>query len=288
MALRWRNQRPANGVLWRGVVSAEGSGEEGSRVKRGAVLIALAASLMCYASPATAKGSIPARAYAVITGPGLSHPIVFVAPWRESVGGFSEGEGDIFLGLAGSSGAIPAAKVQIGGGDFRPSGVLPIDEVPSRAARGPQYRLTWFRDGVKAVAKQNIYPYASSLPVVYTFPSSRRALIVLFGRFQAPAQLWTGWGRATSFALKNALLFRGLPAVAPAVAAGQGNGSLSSVPTDAPNTTPATGSVPAAPHARPVLSAVLAVFILLAVLSTAFLLIRRRSDEHSPLSRPTA
>ena len=256
-------------------------------MKRGAVLIALAASLMCYASPATAKGSIPARAYAVITGPGLSHPIVFVAPWRESVGGFSEGEGDIFLGLAGSSGAIPAAKVQIGGGDFRPSGVLPIDEVPSRAARGPQYRLTWFRDGVKAVAKQNIYPYASSLPVVYTFPSSRRALIVLFGRFQAPAQLWTGWGRATSFALKNALLFRGLPAVAPVVAAGQGNGSLSSVPTDAPNTTPATGSVPAAPHARPVLSVVLAVSILLAVLSTAFLWIRRRSREHS-LSRPTA
>ena len=62
-------------------------------------------------------------------------------------------------------------------GDYGPSGVLPIDEAPSRAARGPRYRLTWFRDGVKEVAKQDIYPYATAGPVVYTFPSSRRALI---------------------------------------------------------------------------------------------------------------
>jgi hypothetical protein len=256
-------------------------------VKRRAIVFAVAASLMCYASPAAAKGSIPARAYAVITGPGLSHPIVFVASWRESVGGFSEGEGDIFLGLAGASGALPAAKVQLGGGDYRPSGVLPIDEVPSRAARGPRYRLTWFRDGVKAVAKQNIYPYASSLPVVYTFPSSRRALIVLFGRFQAPGQLWTGWGRATSFALKNALLFRGLPTVAPAVAAGQGDGPTDSVPADAPSATLTTGSVVPAPQAGPVLAVVLAAVILLMVLSTAFLWIRRRSREASANTRPT-
>jgi hypothetical protein len=258
-------------------------------VKRGAVLFAVAASLMCYVSPAAAKGRIPAHAYAVITGPGLSHPIVFVASWRESAGGFSEGEGDIFLGLAGASGAIPAARVKLGGGDFRPSGVLPIDEVPSRAARGPRYRLTWFRDGAKAVAKQNIYPYASSLPVVYTFPSSRRALIVLFARFQAPAHLWTGWGRATSFALKNTLLSRGLPAVAAAVPAGRGNGPISSVPTDSPTTTPATGSAPAAPHGGPVLSVVLgATVVLLAILSTTFLWVRRRSREPSRLSRPTA
>ena len=271
-----------NGVLWRDVVPAEDSHGEGSRVKRGAVLFAVAASLMCYASPAAAKGSIPSRAYAVVTGPGLSHPIVFVASWRESVGGFPEGEGDIFLGLAGASGAIPAARVQLGGGNFRPSGMLPIDEVPPRAARGPRYRLTWFRDGVEAVAKQNIYPYASNLPLVYTFPSSRRALIVLFGRFQAPAQLWTGWGRATSFALKNALLFRGLPAVAPAVAASQGNGPTSIVPTDAPSTTTATGSVPAAPRGGPVLPSVLGAVILLVILSMAFLWIRRRSRTPNP------
>jgi hypothetical protein len=245
-------------------------------VKRGAILCAVAASLMCYASPAAAKGNIPARAYAVITGPGLSHPIVFVASWRESVGGFSAGEGDLFLALAGRTGALPAGKLQTEAGDYIPWGVLPIDEVSSKAARGPRYRLTWFRDGVKDVARQNIYPYAPSGPLVYTFPSSRRALIVLFGRFQDPAHLWTGWGRATSFELKNTLQFYGLPTVAPAVAAGQGNGPTSSVPTDAPSAI-STGSVARASLARPVLAVALAAVILLAVLSTAFLWIRRRT-----------
>lgn len=260
-------------------VPAESSRGEWSRVKRGAILFAVAASLMCYASPAAGKGNIPTRAYAVITGPGLSHPIVFVAPWRKSVGGFSAGEGDLFLGLAGASGALPAGRLQTEAGHYIPSGVLPIDEVPSRAARGPRYRLTWFRDGVKDVAKQNIYPYApSGLPLVYTFPSSRRALIVLFGRFQDPAHLWTGWGRATSFDLKNTLQFYGLPPVAPAVAAGQGNGPTSSVPTDAPSASPTTESVAPAPQAGPVLAVVLAA-VLLAVLSTAFLWIQRRSRE---------
>jgi hypothetical protein len=249
-------------------------------VKRGAILFAMAASLMWYATPAAAKGNIPTRAYAVVTGPGLSHPIVFVASWRESVGGLSAGEGDLFLKLAGSSGALPAGRVQTGGeGEYMPSGVLPMDEVPSRTARGPRYRLTWFRDGVKEVAKQNIYPFARGLPLVYTAPSSRRALIVLFGRFQAPAHLWTGWGRATSFALKNTLLFHGLPTVAPAVGAGQGNGPPNSVPTDAPSATPATRSVAPASQARPVLAVVLAAVILLAALSTALLWIRLRSRE---------
>ena len=248
-------------------------------MKRGAILFAVAASLMCSASPAGAKGNIPARAYAVITGPGLSHPIVFVAPWRDSVGGLSGGEGDLFLKLAEASGALPAGMVQPGGeGDYVPSGVLPIDEVPPRAARGPRYRLTWFRDGVEAMAKQNIYPYASGLSLVYTFPSSRRALIVLFGRFQAPAHLWTGWGRATSFDLKNTLLLRGLPSVEPAVAAGQGNAPPSSVPTDAPSAIGTTGSVAPASQAGSVLAVVLAV-ILLAVLSTAFLRTLRRSRQ---------
>ena len=248
-------------------------------MKRGALLVALAASLMCYASPAAAKGNIPTRSYAVIAGPGLSHPIVFVAPWKESVGGFSTGEGDLFLGLAESSGALPAGKLETEPGEYIPSGVLPIDEVPSKAARGPRYRLTWFRDGVKDVAKQDIYPYAPSGPLVYTFPSSRRALIVLFGRFQAPAHLWTGWGRATSFALKNTLQFYGLPTVAPAVTAGLGNGPTSSVPTDAPSAPPNIASVAPTSRAGPVLAVVLVAVILLAVLATAFPWIRRRSQE---------
>lgn len=242
-------------------------------MKRGAILAALAASLVCFASPAAAKGNVPTRAYAVITGPGLSHPIVFVAAWRESEGGFSAGEGDLLLGLAGASGALPAGKLETEPGEYVASGVLPIDEVPSREARGPRYRLTWFRDGVKAVAKQNIYPYASGLPLVYTLPSSRRALIVLFGRFQAPAHLWTGWGRATSFDLKNTLLLHGLPTVARAVA--PGHVPTSSVPTDAPSATPTTGSIAPASQAGPVLPVVLAAVILLAVLSTAFLRMRR-------------
>jgi hypothetical protein len=253
-------------------------------VKRGAILFAIAASLVWYASPAVAKGTIPTRAYAVITGPGLPHPIVFVAPWKESVGGFSTGEGDLFLGLAGGTGALPAGKLQTEAGDYIPSGVLPIDEVPSRATRGPRYRLTWFRDGVKDVAKQNIYPYAPRGPLMYTLPSSRRALIVLFGRFQDPAHLWTGWGRATSFDLKYALQFHGLPTVAPAVAAGQGNGPTSGIPTDAPSATPTAGSVTPLAQAGSVLAVVLAAVILLAVLPTAFLWIRRRSRESDAVS----
>ena len=246
-------------------------------MKRSAILFALAASLMCYASPATAKGNIPTRAYAVIRGPGLSHPIIFAAPWTESVGGFSEGEGDVFLGLAEASGALPAGMLQTGGkGDSIPWGVLPIDEVPSRAARGPRYRLTWFRDGVKEVAEQNIYPFASGLPFVYTFPSSRRALTVLFGRFQDPAHLWTGWGRATSFDLKNTLQFHGLPTVAPAVTAGQGNTPTNAVPSDVPSTTATTGSVVPAPQAGPV-PAVVVVVILMTLLSAAIPRVRRRS-----------
>jgi hypothetical protein len=249
------------------------------RVKRGAILIAAAASLICSASPAAAKGNVPTRAYAVLSGPSLSHPIVFVASWRESVGGFSAGEGDLFLKLAGASGALPAGMVQPGGeGDYVPSGVLPIDEVPSAAARGPRYRLTWFRDGVEAVAQQHIYPFAPDLPLVYTFPSSRRALIVLFGRFQAPAHLWTGWGRATSFDLKNMLLLRGLPTIEPAVAAGQGNGRTSSVPAEAPESL-STGSVAPASQAGRVLAVVPSAVMLLAVLSAVILWIRRRRQE---------
>ena len=185
--------------------------------RRAILLFVLAASLACSASPATAKGNIPTRDYAVITGPDLSHPMVFVAPWRESRGGFYTGEGEFFLGLAGGTGALPAGKLQTEQGNYIPAGVLPIDYVPSQAARGPRYRLTWFRNGVKDVAKQNIYPYAPAGPLVYTFPSSRRALIVLFGRFQSPSRLWTGWGRATSFDLKMTLQFYGLPTIAPAV-----------------------------------------------------------------------
>jgi hypothetical protein len=255
--------------------------------RRAVLLLVLAASLVSTASPAAAKGNIPTRSYAVITGPGLSHPIVFVSPWKRSLGGFYTGEGERFLSLAGGTGALPAGKEQTETGDYVPSGVLPIDEVPSRADRGPRYRLTWFRDGVKGVAKQNIYPYAPGGPLVYTFPSSRRALIVLFGRFQAPNHLWTGWGRATSFDLKTTLQFYGLPTVAPAVRVGEGNGPLGGIPTDAPSAVPTIGAVAPLSHSGPIFAVTLSVVFLLVVLAMALLWLSHRGRETDSVARST-
>ena len=173
-------------------VVAEGSRGKGTLLRRGAILLVLSVSLVWSAGPAAAKGNIPARGYAVITGPGLSHPLVVVAPWKRSRGGYYSGAAEPFLGLAGGTGAIPAGRLETEAGEYVPYGVLPIDKVPSEVGRGPRYRLTWFRDGVNEVARQNIYPFASAGPLVYTFPSSRRALIVLFGRFQVPAHVRNG------------------------------------------------------------------------------------------------
>jgi hypothetical protein len=253
-------------------------------VKRGAILLlVLTASLALSATPAAAKGNIPTRTYAVVTGPGLPHPIVFTAPWKDSRGGFYTGEGELFLGLAGGTGALPAGRLKIGPGNYVPDGVLPIDEVPTQGARGPRYRLTWFRDGVEEVAKQNIYPYAG-FPLVYTFPSSRQALIVLFGRFQSPAHLWTGWGEATSFDLNTTLQFYGLPSVEPEVRADQGDAPSTSVATHAPSTAPVTGAVVPARHSGSAPAVVLSVAILLAILATTFLWMRRRSRKTDAVS----
>jgi hypothetical protein len=139
--------------------------------------------------------------------------------------------------------------------------------------------LTWFRTGVKDVAKQNIYPYAPAGPLVYTFPSSRRALIVLFGRFQSPNHLWTGWGRATSFALKMTLQSYGLPTVAPAVRANQGSDPSSGVPAEAPSAVPTVGAVvPASPQAAPVAAIAVSVSLLLVLATAVLWLSRRRRD----------
>ena len=69
---------------------------------RHAILLMFAASPVPSASPAAAKGTIPTRSYAVITGPGLSHPIVFVAPWKKPFGGFYAAEGERFLTSRGN------------------------------------------------------------------------------------------------------------------------------------------------------------------------------------------
>jgi hypothetical protein len=257
---------------------------KGLCLRRGAILLVLAVSLVWSASPAAAKGNIPARGYAVITGPGLSHPLVVVAPWKKSRGGYYSGEAELFLGLAGGTGALPAGRLETEAGDYVPYGVLPIDKVPSEAARGPRYRLTWFRDGVNEVARQNIYPYASAGPLVYTFHSSRRALIVLFGRFQAPAHLWTGWGRATSFDLLRALRAYGLPTVAPTAPAGQSEASPGNVPAQAPSAVPTAAAVVPAPSSGHILPVSLFAVILLALLAMSVLWIGRRSRERDPVS----
>src|SRR6266511_3564319 len=103
---------------------------KGVCVKRGAVLLAVAASLIAAPDPAAAKGSIQARGYAVITGPDLSHPIVYSAPWDSSKGGYYSDEAEIFLNLATYSGAIPAGRDLITGGGSVPDGVLPMRLVP--------------------------------------------------------------------------------------------------------------------------------------------------------------
>ena len=194
---------------------------KGVCVKRGAVLLAVAASLIAAPDPAAAKGSIQARGYAVITGPDLSHPIVYSAPWDSSKGGYYSDEAEIFLNLATYSGAIPAGRDLITGGGSVPDGVLPMRSAPMRDALGPGYRLTWFRDDVSDVASQDIYPYARGSPIVYTFPSSRQALITLFGRFQDPDHLWTGWGRDTpQGSLLGILQSKGLPRTVPTAGVG--------------------------------------------------------------------
>ena len=250
---------------------------------RRVVTLLIAASLVWSASPAVAKGNIPPRGYAVITGPGLSHPIVVVAPWKRSQGGYYSGEAELFLGLAGGTGAIPAGRLQTEGGDYVPYGVLPIDTMPSVTERGPRYRLTWFRDGVRKVARQNIYPYARPAPLLYTFPSSRRALVVLFGRFQAPAHLWTGWGRATSLDLLKALQAYGLPTVAPV--ARQDEAPPEGAHADAASAVPTTAAVGPASSAGHVLPVSLTAVILIALLAMSVPLLRRRYLEKSSRGR---
>jgi hypothetical protein len=238
-------------------------------VKRGIVLFAIATSLLVVPGPAVAKGKIPSRGYAVLTGPGLQHPIVYVAPWAASNGGYYGDSAELFLALATYTGALPAGRNDMGGGSYVPDGVLPLDSAPRPDTLGPSYRLTWFRDGVPEVAEQTIYPYAIYGPDVYTFPSSRHALISLFGRFQDPAHLWTGWGETAPLSrrsLRGLLEAKGLPETAPSGAGPQA--LISPRPTTGAivGGSPATSRVP---------SALFALAVLL-VLGAAVFWLRRR------------
>jgi hypothetical protein len=245
------------------------------------MLLAMTTSLVCLAGPVSAKGHFPTRAYAVLTGPGLAHPIVFAAPWKKSLGGYyGEGEADRFLGLAEGTGALPAGRLQTESGDYVRYGVLPIDDKPSVADFTPRYRLTWFRDGVDTVAVQDIYPYAAAGPVVYTHPSSRRALIVLFGRFQSPADLWTGWGRATTFDLRKFLQYHGLPTVAPEVHANSTKGASGAAPTSTHSALPMDGQVQRTSQPTRMPPFAVSAAVVLVVVSAIALWTRRRRKSH--------
>ncbi len=247
-------------------------------MKRLSVAFVTVLSMLCIGGGVSAKGPAHTRGYAVLTGPGLRHPIVIVAPWKKSNGGYCGSEAERFLAFAEGTGALPAGRVQNDvGGEYEPSGVLPIDKVPWKAARGPRYRLTWFRDDVKEVAKQDIYPYGVGGPYVYNFPSSHQALIVLFGRFQSPAHLWTGWGQATSFDLQKFLQFYGLPVIAPTSQASHESDPPRSVRPDVSVTIPTAGIVPVSSSGS--LSLSLPVILGLLVFVTIAVSIRRRSRE---------
>jgi hypothetical protein len=245
------------------------------QVNRRAILLMMASmvagAVIWAPGLAAANGDVQIRGYAVITGPGLAHPIVYSALWDSTRGGFYSDEAEIFLALANLTGAIPAGRDLLAGGGSVPDGVLPIASPPTkRSALGPRYRLLWFRDGVPDVAKQDLYPYAAGGPLVYTLPASRPSLVDLFGRFQDPAHLWTGWGRATSSNLLNLLRFKGMPVIAPTNGivgntGSPGNGTTSGDAVD----TPRSGS----DSARPLLAIVLAS---VAVLATGAIWLRRR------------
>ncbi len=150
--------------------------------------------------------------------------------------------------------------------------MLPLSEKLKASGLGPRYRLTWFRDDLDVIVEQDIYPYGLGLPVVYTETSSRKGLLTLFGRFQAPHHVWTGWGKATDIALLQSLWYRGLPLTAPATPRSKHRSPAADViaPT-LPVPAPSATSRPAI-----VVAAVLAI-----LLSSTALYRRRR--RHAPL-----
>jgi hypothetical protein len=232
------------------------------------VLVAVIAS----AFPAAAKGHVEPRGYVVLTGPGLRHPIVISAPWNPRWGGYYGTEAEYFIGLAESTGAISVGngKVSLGRGDFDYEGVLPIAQDIHPDALGPRYRLTWFRDGLDAVVEQDFYPnVGNGLPYVFTHPDSRRGLLTIFGRFQAPrSRVWTGWGKASDGNLLHGLQARGLPKVPPVH---QKEGAVaSSQPSTVAVLVPTTTSDVAASRIP------LAILALLAALTAVALLLSRR------------
>ena len=162
----------------------------------GLLIGAMVALLVGIPAEASAKGAEVVRGYAVVTGPGLPHPIVFSAPWDRSMGGYYSLEAEDFVNFATFAGGIP--------GYVRPS-----SQAPAPASLGSGYEVIFFRDCCRLAVHQVVYPFAQGGPWVYMPPGQRPAMRRVFGRF------WGG-GAASGWALAHLGLVvlleqRGLP-----------------------------------------------------------------------------
>jgi hypothetical protein len=166
------------------------------RVVYTAFAVVLAAALIPTA--ALAKGA----SEATIVGPGLSGPIEL------SASGGAETIGELGY-IAMSAGFFPAVFAQT------PDPML--DERPA-GSLGPRYTVTYVMPGPgnqRNELVQDIYPYAQPDPVTYTQPRQR---------YWTTEQTRGGWYVATREPLKEQLVAAGLPATAPAVGGGDGDG----------------------------------------------------------------
>jgi len=138
------------------------------------------AAVVALATPALAKG--PSQA--VITGPGLAHPVVIS-------GDGEPGQLGRLAGLAALTGLYTA---MFGPGVSEPA-PAPLHGVPSGATLGPRYTIVYTVPGVTPQPgqefgriREGLYPRAAGGPVIYIPPGQQG-----FGQ----PLLVTGWLRGT-------------------------------------------------------------------------------------------
>jgi hypothetical protein len=139
-------------------------------LRRLIVLIALAGGMsiaagMTLATPALAKGPSQAR----ITGPGLVHAIVISGggePGQQSRLASLAEQTNLFTVLFGPGGSVPPPSR--------------LHTPPLKASLGPRYMVVYTVPGIEPQpgeesgrVRQDLYPYATGGPVIYT-PSGQR------------------------------------------------------------------------------------------------------------------
>jgi hypothetical protein len=157
---------------------------------------AVVAVLVGIPAEARAKGADVVRGYAVVTGPGLAHPIVFSSPWDRTMGGYYSPEAEDFVNFATFAGSIP--------GYVRHS-----PRAPALAPLGSGYEVIFFRDCCQLVVHQVVYPFAQGGPWVYLPLGQRLAMQRVFGRFWGGGAV-SGWAQGHQ-GLVVLLEQRGLP-----------------------------------------------------------------------------